>query len=210
MKKSDEEIIKNFFDLYVGNGALLHNTVWMGVPALKIPFDLWMYQEMMWTFKPDFIVETGTFGGGSALFMAGVYDQLAMFTPVNGKIITIDIWPDSETACKARPHPRVEFILGSSISNEIFQAVKNRTSGKNVMVVLDSAHDTVHVLKELELYSTLVKPGGYLIVEDTTVEGPRIAVEQWLPNNPNFIVDSDKHEKFFLSCNPGGYLKRIA
>lgn len=210
MGKSDEEIIKDFFNLYVGTGALLHNTAWMGVPALKIPFDLWTYQEMIWELTPDYIVETGTFGGGSALFMAGVLDQVAMFKPVSGKVITVDIWPDSGTACAARPHPRVEFILGSSVSEEVFQKIKTTVDGKNVMVMLDSNHTTEHVLKELDLYSTLIKPGQYLIVEDTTVSGPRAAVDQWLPNHPNFVIDHTRHEKFFLSCNPSGYLKRIS
>lgn len=209
-EKTDEEIIQDFFNLYVANGALLHNTAWMGVPALKIPFDLWMYQEMIWELTPDYIIETGTFGGGSALFMAGVLDQVAMFKSVSGKLITIDIWPDSGAAVKARAHPRVEFILGSSTSEEVFQKVKTTTAGKNIMVMLDSNHTTEHVLKELDLYSTLVKPGGYLIVEDTTVSGPRIAAEQWLPAHPNFVVDPARHQKFHLSCNPNGYLKRIA
>src|SRR5438094_9090153 len=44
-------------------------TQWMGVPALKCPFDTWIYQEIIHRTRPDVIIETGTRYGGSALCM---------------------------------------------------------------------------------------------------------------------------------------------
>ena len=44
------------------------NTYWMGTPVMKVPLDLWIYQEILYELKPAVIVEAGTNRGGSALF----------------------------------------------------------------------------------------------------------------------------------------------
>jgi cephalosporin hydroxylase len=70
----------------------------------------------------------------------------------------------------------------------------------------------------LELLAPYVSLGSYLIVEDTNInghrtlptfgEGPYEAVDNFLKNNHNFVVDETR-EKFLMTFNPGGYLKRI-
>ncbi len=86
------------------------------------------------------------------------------------------------------------------------------------MVVLDSDHSKENVLNELRMYDALVTENSYLIVEDTNINGhpalpefgsgPMEAVEEFLKENKTFDVDKNK-EKFFLTFNPRGYLKRI-
>ena len=39
----------------------------MGVPCLKCPLDLWVYQEILAQVRPALVLETGTHRGGSAL-----------------------------------------------------------------------------------------------------------------------------------------------
>ena len=46
------------------------NTKYRGVPVIKNPLDLWVYQEILYEVKPAVIIETGTFAGGSALYLA--------------------------------------------------------------------------------------------------------------------------------------------
>ncbi len=85
------------------------------------------------------------------------------------------------------------------------------------MVILDSDHSRDHVLRELELYSPLVTPGCYLVVEDTNVNGhpvspefgpgPMEAVEAFLETTNDFEVDRSR-EKLLLTFNPSGYLRR--
>jgi cephalosporin hydroxylase len=63
-----------------------------------------------------------------------------------------------------------------------------------------------------------VSVGQYLIVEDTNINGhpayenfgrgPYEAVAGFLSNNKVFVVDSTR-EKFLMTLNPGGYLKRV-
>jgi cephalosporin hydroxylase len=70
------------------------------------------------------------------------------------------------------------------------------------------------VRAELREYAPLVSEGSYLIVEDTGAQllpghgpGPDEAIEEFLKENDSFEVDP-VCEKFLLTFQPGGYLKR--
>jgi len=184
---------------------------WMGVGALKYPCDLWLYQEIMFELKPDLVIETGTHMGGSALFMAHMMDLIG-----NGRIVSIDL---THKMLKAE-HPRVTFLEGSSTDPEIVGRVRELAAvSPRVMVVLDSDHTMPNVLAELDTYGPMVTPGSYMIVEDTNLNGHPVpwhfglgaweAVEEWLPKHPEFEADKTM-ERFRMTFNPGGYLKRIA
>jgi cephalosporin hydroxylase len=204
-----KRIVEDFHRLYYESGTW-QNTFWMGVPAWKCPFDLWIYQEMIFEKRPDVIIETGTAFGGSALFMACVCDLVG-----NGKVLTIDI-EDRQ----ARPHhERIEYLHGSSTAEEVTEQVRRKVAdGSEALVILDSDHSRDHVLDELRIYSRFVREGGYLIVEDTNVNGhpvlpdygpgPMEAIENFLTESGDFAVDGAK-EKFYMTYNPKGYLKRI-
>jgi cephalosporin hydroxylase len=133
----------------------------------------------------------------------------------NGKVITVDIvQPDS------RPiHKRIKYLVGSSISEDTVSAIKNQIQKKDsVMVILNSDHHKAHVLAELRIYSKFVTKGSYIIVEDTIFNGhpvepdfgpgPMEAVEEFLNETNDFVIDKDK-EKFCMTFNPHGYLRRI-
>ena len=87
-----------------------------------------------------------------------------------------------------------------------------------VMVILDSDHHKEHVLNELRIYGKFVTKESYIIVEDTNINGhpvypdfgpgPMEAVEEFLRENKNFVIDKTR-EKFYLTFNPRGYLKKI-
>ncbi len=185
----------------------------MGKNVFKCPNDLWTYQEIFWDLKPDVIIECGTFKGGSAHYYAKLFDIMDL----DGIVITIDVY-----AMPDLPKPdRIVYVSGSSISPEIFEKVKELAKGrKKVIVVLDSDHSKEHVLKEMELYHTLVSKDSYLIVEDSNLNGhpvhsgwgtgpgPMEAINEFLPNHPEFEIDKTR-EKFLMSFNPNGYLKKI-
>lgn len=201
------EIVESFDILYYDSKIWQH-TYWFGIPTQKLPLDLWIYQEIITGTNLDIIIETGTADGGSALFLANMCDLKG-----KGEVITIDI------ESKPRPqHNRISYLLGSSISEEIFNYVKSRCHEKKVMVILDSLHNKDYVLYEMRLYWQLVSVGSYLIVEDTNINGhpvysdfgngPMEAVEEFLRENKSFVVDKSK-EKFYSTWNPSGYLKRI-
>lgn len=185
----------------------------LGVPICKCPLDLWIYQELVYKTRPDLIIETGTLYGGSALYLASLC-KLMNF----GRVVTIDV--------NAPPykfeHERLRFITGSSIDPELVDRLefdeKLEIEKRKVMVILDSDHSKLHVLKELELYAPLVSHDSYLIVEDTNINGhpvrldygpgPLEALEEWLPKHKDFTIDK-RCEKFGITFNPNGYLKRL-
>ena len=86
------------------------------------------------------------------------------------------------------------------------------------MVILDSDHKMEHVLRELDLYNQFVTKDSYLIVEDTNInghpvkkefgKGPMEAVDIFMKNNQEFYIDKSK-EKYFLTFNPNGFLKKV-
>lgn len=214
--KLEKNIVEKFHKLYYDShifGRSWSNTSWLGVPILKCPLDLWIYQEIIFETKPDVIIETGTAFGGSALFLASMCDLVN-----KGRVVTIDI----EVRKGRKEHKRITYMLGSSTSNETVEKVKGLIKkGEKVMVLLDSNHHKDHVLNELAIYSKFVTKGNYLIVEDSNIDnpitpdfdasssfpGPMEAINEFLKGNKSFVVDKSK-EKFFLTFNPKGYLKK--
>jgi len=205
-------VVRDFHLLYFSSSKrTFRNTFWLGHQTAKCPLDMWVYQEIIAERRPDLIVECGTFFGGTAYFLASMCDMVD-----NGRVITIDV---RERQPHRRPqHPRIEYRTGSSTAPEIVAGVRESIEpGNRVMVILDSDHRKHHVMGELEAYAPLVTPGDYLIVEDTNIngnpvmpefgDGPREAVEEFIAGHDEFVVDEGA-EKFFMTFNPGGYLRR--
>jgi len=205
------------FHKFYEKQRLWQNTKWMGVPCWKLPFDAFIIQDIICDVKPDFIIETGTAYGGSALFYASLCELMD-----HGSVLTIDLELKHDrhlAQTKKSVRDRIKFLGGSSINELVFHEVERIIEGSSKnLVILDSWHSYDHVRKELELYSPLVSIGSYLIVEDTHVsghpvewewgKGPFEAVEDFLKENDNFEIDYDR-EVYFMTFNPGGYLRRV-
>lgn len=206
------DVVESFHKLYYDArlfGETHGDTYWLGTPIYKCPMDLMAYQEIIYETRPDVILETGTMDGGSALFLSSMCDLVG-----SGEVITIDI-----AHRDGRPtHDRLTYLLGSSVSDEIVKKVEERIRGKRVMAILDSDHTKAHVLDELRVYAPMVSVGSYLIVEDTNMNGhpvaeefgpgPMEAVEEFLKGTDAFEIDASR-EKFYLTFNPKGYLKKL-
>jgi cephalosporin hydroxylase len=188
---------------------------WLGILTEQNPNDVWIIQEIIVETRPDFIIETGTLCGGSAALWSTILEQV---NP-KGRVITIDIMDQAQEARELPIVQRhVDFLHGSSTATFIVNDVKNRVKGKKVLVILDSDHSKQHVLNELAAYAPLVNVGGYLIVQDTDVNGhpvdptfgpgPMEAIEEFLASNGDFLPDKER-ERLMFSTNPNGYLKRI-
>jgi cephalosporin hydroxylase len=198
---------------YYSTEQTVYGASWLGVRAVKYPTDLWVYQELIHEQRPDLIVETGTFLGGSALFMANVCDRLGA-----GAIVSIDL--ELGAYGPLPEHSRIAYLKGSSVDAATVERVRSMLPDSgNVMVILDSLHTREHVLAELRAYAALVPVGGFVVVEDTNVNGhpvlprwgpgPMEAVEAYLTERPGFVPDRSR-EKFMLTSNPRGFLRRVA
>jgi cephalosporin hydroxylase len=187
------------------------DTWFLGHQVFKCPTDLWVYQEILSKLRPDLIIETGTAYGGSALYLASICDLIN-----HGHVVTIDVkeiptWPI---------HNRITYLVGSSVEEKIVAKVSDFAKGAStVLVILDSDHSLSHVAAELKTYAPFVTQGSYLIVEDTIVNGhpvywghgpgPMEAAMKFLKENGDFEMDRSL-EKFRLTFNPKGFLRRVA
>lgn len=211
--------------------SYVYNFSWLGRPIIQNPIDIMAMQEIIWTVKPDLIIETGIAHGGSLIFSASMLElNAACGGPADAEVlgIDIDIRAHNREAIKAHPMSRrISMIQGSSIAPEIVAQVKAKAAGKKrILICLDSNHTHEHVLAELEAYALLTSVGSYCVVFDTFVEdvpadvfqdrpwhpgnSPKTAVWEYLKTHSNFEIDKSIHQKLLITVAPDGYLKRVA
>lgn len=200
------DVVSQFHVLSYHSGAEPH---WRGVPISKSPLDLWVYQEIISELRPDLIIETGTYLGGSAWYFADLVHLLG-----RGRVVTVDVRDWSRVT-----HPRLTHVIGDSVAPTTLDRVRSLASGStSVLVVLDSDHSAAHVARELRAYREFVTVGSYMVVEDTNLNGhpvlpehgpgPYEAVQEFVAEDPDFVIDRSR-EKFLLSYFPSGYLQRV-
>ena len=202
-----------------------YNFTWMGRPIIQFPQDIIAVQEIIWRTRPELVIETGIAHGGSLIFSASMLELLGG----GGRVVGIDVEIRPHNRAEIERHPmarRITMIEGSSTETRVMKQVQEMASGLGqVLVLLDSNHTHEHVLRELELYSPLVRRGGYLVVFDTVIEdmaedsfpdrpwgrgnNPKTAVREFLRKNDRFEVDQDIENKLLLTVAPGGYLRCV-
>src|SRR6476620_1388684 len=193
------------FNVQSNSAQYSYNFSWMGRPIIQYPQDMIAMQEIIWSVKPDLIIETGVAHGGSLILYASLLELIG-----KGEVLGIDIdirTHNREAIESHKMSKRIKLIQGSSISDEVIEKVKKEIKGKNtVMVLLDSNHTHDHVLAEMKLYSSFVTKGSYLVVFDTVVEdlpnenvvdrpwgkgnNPKTAVWEFLKRNDSFQIDT--------------------
>ena len=213
------------FNVESNRAQYSYNFSWMGRPIIQYPQDMIAMQEIIWEIKPDYIIETGIAHGGSLIYYASLLELIG-----HGEVIGIDIDIREHNRKEIEAHPmmkRIKKLHGSSIDKKNVEEIKNLVGdNKKIIVCLDSNHTHEHVMSELELYSPFVSTGSYIVVFDTIVEdlpegyfsqkrpwgisnNPKTAVQQFLKENDNFVVDEQIDNKLLISVAPQGYLKRI-
>lgn len=184
---------------------------WRGIKVVKYPSDMILYAQVIFDRKPDYIIETGTFHGGSALFFADI------LSITGGKgVLTIDVKHVSKQPWLTVPppeHPLVTYFQSSSINGELIAKLYDIVEGSSVMVVLDSLHEKHYVAKELEMYAPMVTVGQYLVVEDCWTNSPNpywpyYAVQEFLAGHPEFERVPLEEQFVFAVTRDGWLLKK--
>jgi cephalosporin hydroxylase len=162
-----------------------HNFRWLGRPIIQVPQDILALQEIIFSVKPDVIVETGIAHGGSLVFSASMLALLDMMDAVEAgthidpggsvrKVVGVDIDIREHNRSAIQKHPmasRIRMIQGSSVDPAVVSQVWGEIEeGQKVLVLLDSNHTHDHVLAELQAYAPMVSLNSYCIVFDTLVE----------------------------------------
>lgn len=184
-----------------------YNFSWQGRPIIQYPQDMVAMQELIWSIKPDLIIETGIAHGGSLIFSASMLALLDMCDAIEAgetldakishrKVLGIDIDIRAHNRAAIEAHPmasRIQMIQGSSIAPEIIEQVRAVAANySRVLVCLDSKHTHDHVLAELQAYAPLTSKGSYCVAFDTVIEDmPKemFPDRPWGPgNNPKTAV----------------------
>ena len=186
-----------------------------GVRILKNPLDLWNYQEIFEQHGIEWVVETGTRHGGSALYFADLLNARRSA----GKVISIDV---DHLSLQVGEHPKLVLLQGDSAAPALVAEVNRLlpASRGRMFLILDSDHRMPHVLRELNAYVPLMQRGDYLVVEDTCVNGnpvrpdfgpgPMEAINEFVRANAGVLrADVEREEKFGCTFAPKGHFIRL-
>jgi cephalosporin hydroxylase len=181
----------------------VYGFTWMGRPMVQLPEDMIRLQEIIYSVRPDIIIETGVAHGGSLVFYATLCQAMG-----HGRVVGVDveIRPHNRSALEA--HPLFSFITlfeGNSIDSGTIEKVAAEVRpGESALVLLDSCHTREHVLAELRAYSPLVGPGSYIVAMDGIMgevvgaprtqpdwgwNNPRQAALEFVDENPGFRIE---------------------
>ena len=173
----------------------------LGRPIIQYPTDMVATQELIWSVRPDLIIDTGIAHGGSAIMNASCLALLDYCDAVDSgnhldpkaskrKVLALDIDIRNHQKKAISSHPmahHIDMLEGSSIDKKIIsQVYKYAKNFQKVLVCLDSDHTHSHVLEELKAYAPLVSKGSYCIVWDGIIEDlPEDAHpnRRWAPGN---------------------------
>ena len=196
----------------------VYSFTWLGRPMIQLPEDMIRLQEIIYSVKPDVIIETGVAHGGSLIFYASLCKSLE-----RGRVVGIDIEirPHNRMAMESHPlFPFITLVEGSSIDLPVIRKVKSEIqSGEKVIVFLDSCHTKAHVLAELMAYSPLVSPDSYIVAMDGIMgqlagaprtdpdwswNNPKEAALEFVASHPEFAIEEPP-----FAFNEGSVCERI-
>jgi cephalosporin hydroxylase len=208
MSPEGEAYLRWYYDT-----AVWKRLSYRGVRTLKNPLDMWNYQEIIAERGIEWVLETGTRHGGSALFFADLLENRR----ASGFVVSIDVDHDS---LQIRGHSKLKLLKGDSASPAVLKSVEELIAQRRapMFVILDSDHRKAHVLRELAAYVPLMRSGDYLVVEDSCVNGhpvrpdfgpgPMEAMEEFLGSNKDLIPDTAREGKFGCTFAPRGYFTK--
>src|SRR5258707_12252084 len=81
------ELISDLWLKTSWNQKYSYTFTWLGRPIIQHPEDLIRLQEVIFTLRPDVIIETGVAHGGSLIFYASLFKAMGS----NGGVVGVDI-----------------------------------------------------------------------------------------------------------------------
>lgn len=202
---------------------------WMGRPIIQLPEDMIRIQELIYTLKPDVVVETGVAHGGSLIYYGSLFRAIGKGRTIG---VDIEIRPHNREAIES--HELFEYITlieGSSTDPDIVGQVRDNIGpDETVLVILDSNHLKDHVAAELEAYSPLVTQGSYIVAcdgimglvaggprtdPDWSWDNPEQAAQEFVASHPDFAIEEPEFPfnegavKERVTYWPSAYIKRV-
>lgn len=211
---SDQQLWDSYFSWF-HDSQVWKKMQYHGIRTLKLPSDLWNYQEIIFERGIDYVVETGTRHGGSALF----FSHTLKARNASGFVITVDVDPQANQVGR---HDGIHFLIGDSGAAAMAEKIAGMLPPDRgpLFMILDSDHTRDHVYRELTVLMPLLRSGDYLIVEDTSVNGhpvrptfgpgPWEAIMDYCRENPGVLqADLKRERKFGATGAPDGYYVKV-
>lgn len=208
----------------------INHVVWdtyAGVPLVKFPEDLRIYEHLLWQSAADVVIELGTYAGGSALwFRDRLRAQKVYGRGGGGRVIAVDLdmtEPRKSLAAADPDYERdIELIEADVLDPDLPERVAQFVEpGASCLVIDDSGHTFETTLAVLTGFARFVQPDGYFVVEDTCEDydemrvydywprGELAAIDQWRETTEGRQFEVRREmELYGLTCNPRGILQR--
>ena len=208
-----------------------HRESYRGIGLAKFPQDLWSYEKLIDLSQPEVILEIGINEGG---FTRWLHDRLLLAQSFNPApqprtVIGIDIDIDKprQNLAGLLSNPiggvNLELFQGNLLNAKSLQDAKTRivdiVGDRSLLIIEDSGHSYDTTKASLDTFSPLLKPGEWLVVEDTCVDievlrempswprGALSATNDFLANNDAFERTSFNHT-YEITCHPYGFLRK--
>ena len=201
---------------------------WLGLPIIQYPQDIVAMQELVWSLKPDLVIETGIARGGSAIFYASLLELNALCGgPKGAEVVAVDIDIRAHNRKAIEAHPmskRLTMIQGRAsipascrrsrprprasprFSSVWIPITRTNTSSRNCAPMRRSSRRSYCVV-----FDTLVEDlPATAIGERPWAPGnnPMTALEAYLKEDKRFEIDEARHHKLQITVARKGYLKR--
>ena len=151
---------------------------------------LQLLEDLPSYYKPETIVEVGSFAGVSSDLFANFCDNLVCVDIWNfkeGQGLPYDYVQQAfEDFCKVESdHANIEVIINTSI-----EASKKFKDDFIDLVYIDAKHDYAEVLQDITAWLPKVKKGCYIAGHDIHIDGVRQAVEEMFGTNYKTYSDT--------------------
>ena len=223
----DDALRRRAVDLQVAadDHSYTYTWEWAGVPIIRLPDDIVVLQELIWSYRPTHIVETGVARGGSMVLNTALQRMAGLEPRVLG--IDIQILPHTRAALDS--HPLADGVTlheGDSTDDVAESTTRDFLDGaERALLILDSNHTHDHVLTELRVLAPLLPAGSYVLVADTLVEefpenhyadrpwgrgdNPYTALRQFLAEEPSYELDGTWSRRALLSEFRDGIARKL-
>ena len=189
-------------------------TRFLGITTMKSVSDMWNYQEIISDIKPAFIVEFGSFAGGSAIY----FNMIGRAVNPDIKVLSVDI-DHGLLDPRVKEYPEIEFLESSSTEKSVIRRIADMRAAHpgRAFFILDSDHSKAHVLNEMLGIRNVLQASDYVIVEDSNVNGhpvarnwgpgPFEAMDEYFLRYPDdYIRDTEREQKFAFTFATNGFL----
>ena len=171
---------------------------WRGLPLMKMVFDYALYPMLLAELKPRTVFEIGSGLGASAIWIA---DHLALLR-LDSHVHSVDLNPVDQH------HAGVTFHRGDCASPDKLFPLDLLVNAPHPWLVIEDAHQNVEAV--LNHFHDLLKPGDYLVVEDSEVK--REELRAFIAGHPGAYKVDTKYTDYFgrnATCAGDSIFRRV-